>query len=71
MMLRIEGSVCITQTWDEENRLIKVVSGTVSPAATTFAYDADGKLVKRTASQTAVFVGPHYELNTTTGVATS
>jgi len=47
-------------SYDAENRLTQVVSGTIT---TTFAYDGDGNLVKKVASEgTTLYVGAHYEV---------
>jgi hypothetical protein len=61
-----------TLTWDADNRLSRVVSGTVT---TTLAYDGDGErvLLAQPAGVT-LFVGPGYEVfipaSTTTGTIT-
>jgi RHS repeat-associated protein len=47
-------------TYDAENRLTQVVSGTIT---TTFTYDGDGNLVKKVTSAGAtLYVGAHYEV---------
>ena len=45
MTQRIEGGLTYTQTFDAENRLISV---TVNSQTTSFLYDGDGNLVKKT-----------------------
>ncbi len=48
-----------TLTYDHENRLTRVVSGTLT---TELANDGDGNLVKKVAPEgTTLYVGPHYE----------
>jgi RHS repeat-associated protein/uncharacterized repeat protein (TIGR01451 family) len=47
-------------SYDAENRLTQVVSGTVT---TTFTYDGDGNLVQKvTPEGTTLYIGPHYEV---------
>jgi len=47
-------------TYDEENRLIRVVSGTLT---TEFTYDGDGNLVKKVAPEgTTLYVGAYLEV---------
>ena len=60
MTVRIEKGVVYTQTWDVENRLVEVISGTQH---TQYFYDADGQRVKRITSQgTTLYVGADYEV---------
>lgn len=57
-----------TLTWDIENRPTQVVSGTVTIA---YVYDGDGNLAKKTVGGVStVYVGKHYEKNTSTGYVT-
>jgi len=72
--------VTYTQRWDEENRLVTVTVTRTPPLSVytvTFGYDADGQLARRTTwqattiTQVVVYLGPHYEVNGTTGVTTS
>ena len=44
MVVRIEQGVTYTQTWDTDNRLVDVLSGTQH---TQYYYDADGQRMKR------------------------
>jgi RHS repeat-associated protein len=76
MTLRVVDGVTYTQTWDAENRLIQVVSGTQT---TSFTYDADGALVKKVVDGEATVypsaslragVGNYYEENLASGEAT-
>gem|GEM_PF-5308278 len=54
-------------TYDAENRLVGVSGG----ASASFVYDGDGRRVqRRDANGTSVYVGNHYEQNTSTGVVT-
>ena len=58
-----------TLTWDAENRLASVVSGTTT---TTFAYDAKGARVSKSASggSTTHYINRYFEKDITTGEAT-
>ncbi len=63
MTRRVENGVTYTQTWDADNRLIDVLSGTQH---TQYYYDADGGLVKRTdARGTTAYVGADDEVTVT------
>ena len=65
MTLRVVDGVTYSQTWDAENRLVQVISGTQT---TQFVYDADGALVKKVVDgETTVYVGDHYEKNLSSG----
>jgi RHS repeat-associated protein len=56
-------------TYDDANRLVTV---TVAGATTRFSYDPDGVRYKKVAAgQTTVYVGNHYERNTTTGIVSA
>ena len=62
MIMRVEGGLTYTQTFDAENRLVSV---TVSGQTTQFLYDGDGNLVKKInpdGSRT-LYVGGIYEVN--------
>ena len=49
-----------TFSYDAENRLTQIVSGTIT---TAFVYDGDGHLVKKVAVDgAALYIGPHYEV---------
>ncbi|MCL4507177.1 MAG: hypothetical protein M1140_14320 [Chloroflexi bacterium] len=52
MTVRIEKGVVYTQTWDVDNRLVEVVSGTQH---TQYYYDADGQRVKRVTPQSTIW----------------
>ncbi len=59
MLTRVENGVSYTQGWNQENRLQTV---TVNGATTTFTYDGDGKLVKKTVGiTTTYYVNAGYE----------
>jgi RHS repeat-associated protein len=67
MILRVVDGVTYSQTWDAENRLIQVISGTQT---TQFVYDADGALVKKVVDgETTVYLGNHYEKKLSSGEA--
>ncbi len=60
MFVHIEKGMVYTQTWDVDNRLIDVVSGTQH---TQFYYDADGGLVKKVDPRgTTAYVGADDEV---------
>ncbi|MEJ5312652.1 MAG: hypothetical protein WHX52_23045, partial [Anaerolineae bacterium] len=72
MTLRVEVSgtqrITYTQAFDIESRLT-AVTNTVNGATTTFTYDGDGALVKKTVGiTTTYYVGPHYEKLVSTNV---
>jgi YD repeat-containing protein len=53
-----------TLTWDAENRLTEVVSGTTT---VRFSYDGQGRRVKKevvsgTTTETTIYIGPHFEV---------
>jgi YD repeat-containing protein len=57
MVLRVEGGVAYSQTFDVENRLV-AVTNTVTGAATRFVYDGDGHRVLRIGPEgTTVYLG--------------
>ncbi len=57
-------------TWDAQNRLTEVVSGTTT---VRFAYDGQGQRVKKevVGGETTIYIGPHLEKNVTTGQVTA
>ena len=60
MTQRVESGVTYTQTWDADNRLVEVVSGTQH---TQYFYDADGQRVKRVTPQSTIwYVSADYEV---------
>ncbi len=59
-LTRVENGVSYAQGWNQENRLQTV---TVNGATTTFTYDGDGKLVKKTTPDgMTYYVNALYEL---------
>ncbi len=69
MLTRVENGVSYAQGWNQENRLQTV---TVNGATTTFTYDGDGVLVKKTVGiTTTYYVGPHYEKIVSPNVVTA
>ena len=75
MTLRVEVSgtqrITYTQAFDIESRLT-AVTNTVNGATTTFTYDGDGALVKKTVGiTTTYYVGPHYEKLVSTNIVTA
>ena len=69
MVTRVLSPTIYTLVYDAENRLIQYNQG--STVLASYTYDGDGTLVKKVAGgQTTVYVGPHYEKNVTTAVAT-
>ena len=60
MTVRVEGGVTYTQTWDVDNRLIDVMSGTQH---TQFLYDAGGGLVRKVDPRgTTAYIGADDEI---------
>jgi YD repeat-containing protein len=61
MTVRVVDGVTYVQAWDAENRLASATNRATGET-TTFAYDAEGTLVKRTtATETTYYVGGIYE----------
>jgi YD repeat-containing protein len=53
--------------YDAENRLVSVTGVNGTTLSTTFTYNGDGqKVISVINGETILFVGGHYELNTTT-----
>jgi RHS repeat-associated protein len=60
---RVVNGQTYTLSYDAENRLVSVTGPSLT---TSFVYDADGNRVKSIAgSTTTLFIGGHYEVNTT------
>ena len=57
---RTDAAGTTSLSYDAENRLVGVVSGTLT---TTFAYDGDGNLVQRTDAAGSTYLGKDYELS--------
>ena len=67
MTQRIEGGLTYTQTFDAENRLISM---TMNSQTTSFQYNGDGTLVKKTnpsGTKTIYAAGGVYEVDKTSG----